>query len=110
VGKTGKSMKFAGWRCGKGLLAKHRDRTHKPKRNPQLEQTRVAAIVPVSHLPSKTWLTGQDSNLHVVNRSTWRLFPDRGPYVQNLIDNSQNPVSGPRGRKAEGAPELLPHC
>jgi hypothetical protein len=21
-------MKFAGWRCGKGLLAKHRDRTH----------------------------------------------------------------------------------
>src|SRR5258708_7825756 len=55
-----------------------------------------------SHLPSKTWPAGQDSNLHAVNKSTWRLFPDHGPYVQNLIDNSPKPVSG---RLSIGLPE-----
>src|ERR1700730_6654423 len=29
-----------------------------------------------SHLPSKTWLAGQATNLHALNKRTWRLVPD----------------------------------
>ena len=38
-----------------------------------------------SHLPSKTWLAGQDSNLRAVNKSTWRLFPDHVKTFHNPV-------------------------